>query len=244
MPSRFQPLPRTNTVSAVIDVIRGKIRSGELAEGDTLPPERDLAETLGVSRTTLREALRVLKAYGVIETRQKVGATVVNRGLAAALEIQSFCAQHSRTSFLDIQQFRRLVEVGSMAEIVARIAPGDIAALRELVGSMTRDLPPERLARMDLAFHRRLLEIAGNQTVLQVYDVLEQPIVEIMTFGKTSRDDSVTDRSHVALLDALQAADEKTARRLMSDHLDIGLRYLAEEAGANIAAEKEAGKVD
>lgn len=242
MPSRFQTLPRTNTVSAVIEVIRSKIRSGELAQGDTLPPERELADTLGVSRTTLREALRVLKAYGVIETRQKVGATVVNRGLAAALEIQSFGARHDRASFLDIQQFRRLVEVGSMAATAARIGRDDIDELRRRLASMSRELPPEQLARMDFAFHRRMLEIAGNHTVLQVYDVLEQPIVEIMTIGKTSRDDAITDRSHLALLDALEAGDRQTAQRLMSEHLDIGLRYLTAEAGADDATRAAHGQ--
>ena len=236
MPSRFQTLPRTTTVSAVIDVIREKIRSGELAQGDTLPSERELSESLGVSRTTLREALRVLKAYGVIETRQKVGATVVNRGLAAALEVQSFGARHDRASFLDIQQFRRLVEVGSIVETIARVRPEEISSLRQHVRAMTRDLPPERLARMDLEFHRRLLEIAGNQTVLQIYDVLERPIVEIMTIGKTSRDDFVTDESHLALLDAIEAGDRVAAQRVMSDHLDIGLRYLGEEGTDGQAA--------
>ncbi len=236
MPSRFQTLPRTTTVSAVIDVIREKIRSGELAQGDALPSERELSESLGVSRTTLREALRVLKAYGVIETRQKVGATVVNRGLAAALEIQSFSAHHDRASFLDIQQFRRLVEVGSIVETIARIRPEEIESLRQHVRAMTRDLPPEQLARMDLEFHRRLLEIAGNQTVLQIYDVLERPIVEIMTIGKTSRDDFVTDESHLALLRAIEDGDHAAAQRVMSDHLDIGLRYLGEEGTDGQAA--------
>src|SRR3546814_15580765 len=88
--ARFEAISRTSTVEALIDAIREKIQSGELVVGDALPSERELSESFNVSRTTLREALRVLEAYGVIETRQKAGATVVNRGLAAALRLQSF----------------------------------------------------------------------------------------------------------------------------------------------------------
>ena len=228
MAIRFDPLPRQSTVSAVIDVMREKIRTGELAAGDTLPPERELAESLAVSRTTLREALRVLSAYGVIETRQKVGATVVNRGLAAALQIQSFHAVHDRESFLDIQNFRRLVEVGSIPDVVRHARPEQLRDLRALLQAMTRDLPAERLAEMDLEFHRRLMTIAGNRTVLQVYEVLERPMREIMTIGKNRHDDTVTDRSHLALLDAIEAGDVERAQQVMVDHLSIGLRYLSE----------------
>ncbi|MBA1914608.1 FadR family transcriptional regulator, partial [Escherichia coli] len=79
--------------------------------GDALPSEAELASMFGASRNTVREAIRILKAYGIVESRQKVGAVITDRRQQALMDLFSFAIDISAESFLDIQGFRRLIEV-------------------------------------------------------------------------------------------------------------------------------------
>jgi DNA-binding FadR family transcriptional regulator len=81
---------RSSAVDAMVTEIRGIISAGGLGVGDSLPTERELCERFSTSRNTVREAMRILKAYGLVEVRPKVGATIIDDRMARALELFSF----------------------------------------------------------------------------------------------------------------------------------------------------------
>ena len=98
---------RSSAVDAMVAGIRGMIAAGGLGVGDSLPTERELCERFSTSRNTVREAMRILKAYGLVEVRPKVGATITDNRMARALELFSFDFPHiSRETFADVQGFR------------------------------------------------------------------------------------------------------------------------------------------
>ena len=227
-----QPPKRTSAVDGVVDTFRSMIGAGSLRIGDELPTERDLARQLGVSRNTVREAIKRLEAYGVIETRQKRGASIVDNCLDAMANILSFRFGNDIGTFRDIQTFRSLIETGLAADIAERATAADIADLRRINGElMARQTAADRAA-VDLAFHVRLLTIAGNQTALRIYDVLSGVIVQIMALGKELRGTRLTMSSHDEILAALEDGDQALLQTRIRDHMAIGLQFLSNASPA------------
>lgn len=168
------------TYELVLRRVEDDLGAGRLRLGDRLPGERGLAESLGVSRASVREAIRVLEAMGVIRTAvgsgPDAGAVVVadpSSALSSALRL------HLATSHLpirDIVQTRVLLESWSVARVAA--APDvDLAPARELLDAMDDPaLTPEAFTRLDGAFHVELARLAGNVLVAAVMTALREAI--------------------------------------------------------------------
>ena len=116
--THIQPRPQGTAVDTLVQSIRTLMREGNLGVGDHLPTERELGERFAAGRNTVREALRTLKAYGLIEVRPKVGAIVIDRSVEAAFDLFAFNMDVSRETFADVQGFRRLVEVGIGEQVI------------------------------------------------------------------------------------------------------------------------------
>ena len=208
------------------------IETGALRVGDDLPTERDMAEQLGVSRNTFREAIKRLEAYGIVETRQKQGARIVNKSVDAMISILSFRLGADEKPFLDVQHFRGILETGLVTDIVANVTPADVEELTEINERLATTRAVVTLAEIDLAFHKRLLSVARNDTALKVYDVLSGVILQIMTLGKAQNGSELALTSHRAIIAALAKGDRDGLQRELSDHMGLGLRYLAQQKGS------------
>lgn len=220
-----------SAVDTIVENFRSMIESGALRVGDDLPTERDMAEQLGVSRNTFREAIKRLEAYGIVETRQKQGARIVNKSVDAMISILSFRLGADERTFLDVQHFRGILETGLVTDIVANVTPADVEELTEINERLSAPRAVVTLAEIDLAFHKRLLSIAGNDTALKVYDVLSGVILQIMTLGKAQNGSELALTSHRAIIAALAKGDRDALQRELSDHMGLGLRYLAQQKG-------------
>jgi GntR family transcriptional repressor for pyruvate dehydrogenase complex len=220
---------RVSAVDAIVDNFRAMIESGALRVGDDLPTERDMAEQLGVSRNTFREAIKRLEAYGVVETRQKQGARIADNSVDAMISILSFRLGSGTQTYLDVQHFRGVLETGLVLDIVARCNPDDIDALTEINERLAEPRAVTTLAEIDLAFHKRLLAIAGNDTALKIYDVLSGVILQIMTLGKAQSGSALALATHRTIIAALAVGDEAALRQRLSDHMGLGLQYLANQ---------------
>lgn len=222
---------RGSAVDQVVDALRRLMRERNLSLGDALPSEADLALMFNASRNTVREAIRILKAYGIVESRQKVGAVITDRRQQALMELFSFAIDISAESFLDIQGFRRLIEVNLSDLLFTRIGEIDLEALRSLNEAMkaTRDLADA--AALDYKFHAMLVELSGNQTLSQVYGILRPLLQKLMEAGKRSRaavDSAYED--HCDIIEALEQRDRIAYAYHMNRHLQAGLQYIAPKA--------------
>ncbi|MFN3577910.1 MAG: FadR/GntR family transcriptional regulator [Tabrizicola sp.] len=227
LPSAADEIARASgsAVDAVLAQIRQMIVDGGLKVGDKLPTERELCERFASSRNTVREAMRMLKAFGVVEVRPKVGATIVDQRMNRAFDLFSFnVTEISRQTFEDIQGFRELIETGSVTQIFAAIRPSDLTDLREINREMVRAKSVIEASEHDLRFHTRLVSVIGNKSILDIYRIMTPVILRIMQRGKTRRTiEGETFREHEAILDAAERRDALAFQYLMRTHLRAGL---------------------
>jgi GntR family transcriptional regulator, transcriptional repressor for pyruvate dehydrogenase complex len=125
----FAPVASVRLYETVVDRILGLISRGEIAPGERLPPERDLAERLGVSRNVLREAFRVLEARGIVRSRGGGGRYVRDGNIAPALAAGGVILRLERAVIADVLESRELLEVQVARLAAGRIDPERAAAL-------------------------------------------------------------------------------------------------------------------
>ncbi len=161
-----------------IERIKAMIVSGELRPGDRLPKEADLAAQLGLSRNSLREAVRALSLVRILDVRQGDGTYVTSLEPAALLDGLSFIVdlRHDAT-VLEFFEVRRILEPAATALAAQRIGLETVDALRDHLAEVGDASAVEDLVENDLEFHRRVAEAAGNSVLCSLVDALCGPTV-------------------------------------------------------------------
>lgn len=216
--------------TAIVERIGALIRSGELGPGDRLPPERKLAEELGVSRTSVRQAFQALAERKIIESRQGDG-TYVAAALEAPFPGDAILDAISRQSGVleDVLEFRRLMEPQIAALAAERINPAGLDRLKVLVCDQQRALLAGREdAGLDAEFHRLLAECSGNRVIGRVMAAVQTVIDESRAAWLRGSDRQNTSlEGHLRLLDALESRDAGAASLAMEQHIsEIGNHIL------------------
>lgn len=226
----------------IADELRSLIVSGELGEGDSLGHEPDLVERFGVSRPSLREALRILEAEGLITVVRGVnGGVVVHEpdermtARTAALVLQS-----RNVSLADVFDARSLLEpLAARAIASSRRRRAAAQELRGLVDEQEECIrEPEAFGRANAHFHERLVALAGNQTLSIVAEMLNEVVARAVT--AVSRADDVVGsvatrrrgiRSQRRLLELIEGGDGAAAEEHWRSHMAIvGKVMLGQEA--------------
>ncbi|MGH6860869.1 MAG: FadR/GntR family transcriptional regulator [Phyllobacterium sp.] len=232
-----RPAARLSAVDRVVEQIRTLIGTRSLAVGDPLPTERELCAMFGASRNTIREALRVVKTYGFIDTQTKTGAVISDRSHEAIRELFAFQLQLSPASFLDVQSFRRIVEVGLGDQVLQSASDADFDALDAINCRILDATSAQEAADCDFAFHFALIELTGNRTLTETYRLLKPVISHVMTVGKKNASLlSETRRAHGEIIGAMRSRDRIAYAYLMSRHLEFARRFLEPSAAADAAA--------
>lgn len=213
---------RTSVTDEAISRIKGMLISGALAPGDRLPPEGDLATSLGLSRTSLREAVRALSFLNVLDTRQGDGTYVTELGPGLVLDALGLAIDLQRgDAVLDLVGVRRILEPAATALAATRIGQPEIADLRASIAAGMATTDVEQLVSTDLAFHRTIAAAAGNVVLGPLLDGLAAPTVRLRVWRGLSESGS-TDRTlveHTAIVDALAAGDAELARAAATTHI-------------------------
>jgi GntR family transcriptional regulator, transcriptional repressor for pyruvate dehydrogenase complex len=231
------------TFEEIVMQLERAIVSSDLAAGDRLPPERELAARFEVSRTSVREALRVLEALGLVRVRRGSdnGATLLDRPDNALEPLFRFHLALRHVSVEDLVEFRTVIESWTV-QAAAGLQLGD--HLRDADEALTRaeaeDLDPSSFLALDLEFHLALARAAGNPFAPLVLEASRSAIGNAMLEGALRVRDwpSIRKRlsqEHRAILHAVVKGKGPTASRLMSRH--IGRFY--EEYSAVAAADTE-----
>src|SRR5205814_453837 len=143
--------------------IKALVVAGEFAPGSKLPRERELAERLGLSRSSLREAVRALTLVGVLETRQGDGTYVTSLDGELLLGGASFVSElASGPSVLELYQVRRIIEPAATALAAARIADEELDELDRCLGRMSEAQATEAFVEADESFHKVVRDACGN----------------------------------------------------------------------------------
>ncbi len=217
----------------VVALILEEIEGGRLKPGDRLPPERDLAVTLGVSRASLRSGLRSLQAMGVMQARQGSGTYVV-AGPPRLGEgpLRFLAALHGFTP-REVFEARAVLEVGGASLAAANAGPEQMTAIADEVAGMFASLDnPREYLLHDVQFHRAVAAASGNPVLATLVDTLAQLVWE--TRHETvvhSTDLRESAEVHRRIYRAIRARDAERARREMAEHLERAQQAQATEPG-------------
>ncbi|WP_433528174.1 FadR/GntR family transcriptional regulator [Micromonospora sp. CA-263727] len=205
-----------------IDKIKQMIVAGELRPGDRLPREPDLAERLGLSRNSLREAVRALALIRVLDVRQGDGTYVTSLDPALLLDALSFVVDfHRDDTVLDFLEVRRILEPAATALAAQRASDEDVAALREVLDGLGDSPTIEELVANDLEFHRLIAACAGNNVLSSLLDSLSGPTTRARIWRGLTQEGAVdrTREQHAAILDAIAARQPELARSWATVHV-------------------------
>lgn len=196
------------------------IADGALSPGDRLPPERELAEMTGVSRSSLRQALKVLENLGVIS--QRVGSgTRLNESAASVLaQPLEFLILLEGISFQELMEARLIVEPELAARAALRASNEDLKALRAAIRGMEESASDSALfATADLEFHQAVYRAAGNRVCTMLFTVVHQSLEQLVrvTSGLVEPEHMI--RFHRRILVAIRKGDAEAARLRMREHL-------------------------
>lgn len=233
------PAPSSPTADAVVSPLRSQtdvvvhgikemITTGLLGAGSRLPIEKDLADRLGVSRSSLREGVRALALMGVLETRQGDGTYVTSLDASLLLAPMGFVVDlQTPADSAHLQAVRRVLETESAALAAQRIDDAAVMAAAAILAGVEPllDDPDEAdhdtIMEADIAFHRIIAHASGNPALEALIDSLASRTVRGRMWRAISVEGAVrsTHREHQAILAALAAHDSERARLRMATHL-------------------------
>ena len=215
-------------VDKIISQIRFLITSGELKSGDKLPPERKLSEKLGVSRNTVREAIRKLEFYGILKTHPQSGTVVSGMGIVALEGLISDIIQLEEHDFKSLVETRVLLEKHSAYLAAEKRTDEDIMHLTNALHAhrikVEKGLPA---IEEDLLFHIKLAECSKNGVLKSLMMIITPDIVNSFNEYRVCDDDSIykSIKDHDTILQHIIDQDSKNAAKAMQDHLEDVLNF-------------------
>jgi GntR family transcriptional repressor for pyruvate dehydrogenase complex len=243
------------TAEIVVRHVRGLIEGGELRPGDRLPPERELAVQLGVSRPSVRAGLRSLAAIGILQTRHGAGTFITDGPPTLGAEPLSFLAALHGFTRDEMFEARRALEVGVAGLAAERANDEQIATIAEEVTGMYASLDdPQGFLIHDIRFHRAIATASGNPILASLVEMVSALFYEHRRkTAQHGRDLKDSAQMHRVIYHAIRARDPKRARSAMSDHLllaqqaqslepdEIGLRAasIAERRATELAQQAQ-----
>jgi len=229
-PPEAAPPRRAGLTSMLVDRILAFIQAGDIKVGERLPPERELALVFGVSRPSVREAIRALTVLGVLQSRQGDGVYVSQLQADDLLQPLTFLLTLRdgaiRGEAVDqLYRARQLVE-GEIAALAAAQRRSDdcdmLATLIELQKQVLKD--PQRYREVDTRFHAKLAEMAGNPFLARIAHSMN---ILGLEFRKVASETSAvlagSVLQHRVILEAVKAGDPELSRKAMVDHMKFVL---------------------
>ncbi|MGH2645104.1 MAG: FadR/GntR family transcriptional regulator [Chitinophagaceae bacterium] len=218
--------------SSLVDKVEVKLihffLDNKLQPGDAIPKELDLSESLGVSRTVIREALLRLRMTGLIESKKKRGAVLANPDLIALLQKTIYPTMMDEHTLRDIFEMRLVMEIGMADLIFQRVKPSDVKELQEIVKN-----EPEKSEHylfdidQEVRFHGKLYEITGNNT-LKRFQQLLLPVFQYVNESGILKKKIQAKRyvSHQQLVNIIKNGTPEEFREAMRNHLENHFKRL------------------
>lgn len=225
------PIAKTSLVDTVVERLRGLIEQGTLRAGDRLPTESALVTQLGVSRGALREAIRRLETLGLLTVSQGRGMFVADGGsLSGCVSLFRSAMAISPKESLQFAELRRILEAHTVRRAAELATPADVAELQELIERKTAGGASMTGVHWDWLFHRRLADIACNELIKNVIQVLQEFVMagiwHTAQVQTSATDDRRSYKLHKAIVDAIRDHDPDRAEKAMHRHMDALVKAL------------------
>ena len=225
--------------SSVADQILDAVRRGTYKEGSKLPPEREIARLMGVSRNSVREAMSALQVAGFVTT--KVGdGTYVAHGAPPQLAERVSSLPRLGTGLLGIWLARKEIEQILLQEALEKATQVDLDELRDILLDMDASLAERsgpKFSLSDVAFHLRIADLSDSFPLVRAEQQLlsvSRQFFRVLDYSETPRSLRHLERSlatHRCIVDAIENRDVVSATRAMNDHLQEVISYLRTALG-------------
>ena len=219
-----------------IDKIRERIVSGAWGPGSRLPRESELAADLGLSRNSLREAVRALSQLRVLEVRQGDGTYVSSLEPDLLLQSTGFVSHLLLgETEIELYEVRRILEAAAASLAAARIDQMERSELAEILARMLSAKTVEELVEADVAFHAVIARAAGNAVLASLLASLSTRTMRVRLWHGRAADDALdeTREEHRRIYEAIIAGDAELARAAAMAHIASGERWLRAQLGSS-----------
>ena len=210
------------------EIVAGRLRlaivSGDLSKGQDLPVERNLIESFGVSRATMREALRILETEGLLEITRgaKGGARVIGPTLALAAHAVGMVLQEKGTLIADVQIARQIIEPPAARMVAERGSPEAVTKLEAIIAEEELAVGTKNRPFLAMKFHETLVQLSGNDTLstflLVLHEIHEGVAIALAEEKKGATRNDKTIETHKALVEFIKAGDGVGAENLWRDY--------------------------
>ncbi|MCG8540662.1 MAG: FadR family transcriptional regulator [Clostridia bacterium] len=227
----FSPIKSKKVYEYVIDQIQEMIMEGTLKKGDKLPSERELAEQLQVSRTSIREAMRALEIIGLIESKQGEGNFIREKIEGRFFEPLSVMFMLNRENPEDILELRMIVEIEAAYLAAKRVNKKDKEELKELLSRMKEATNEKIRAKVDKELHYRIAKITGNYFVVNLLNGISMLMESFIIYAREKILEDIDDNEllimqHEEICNAIIEGDSDKAARAMRNHLELIVEHM------------------
>ncbi len=219
----LRPVRGHHAFEACVEQLGTAIRLGVYPRDSTLPPERELAERMSVSRATLREAMAALREAGLVQTRRgRNGGTVVTLKPTLPARASARRTAARRSDWLDALDFRRLVEPGAAQQAAGtELSPASRRALTRAHDAVASATAPAAHRQADSRFHLTVATVTGSRRLIEAVTSVQASLHEMLTaIPVLPPNIEHSDRQHARIVAAILAGDASRARREMEHHCD------------------------
>jgi DNA-binding FadR family transcriptional regulator len=214
------PMAARNLHGHVVQVLGQRIVSGVIKQGEILPPEATMAEEMDVSRTSLREAMKVLSAKGLVEARPKVGTRVRDARYWSQLDADVLawrCASMPTSDFVQkLSEMREIVEPAAAASAARHRNVIQLKRMQVAFEDMEAAHDPEAWTSADIDFHEAILAATGNELLISLFSVIETALSSYFTMSAhTATNFKYSLPQHRMVLQAIKDKDPEAAQKAM-----------------------------
>lgn len=210
----------------VIEKVKKMILSGELKPGEKLPPEREFAEKLEVSRNSVREAIRIMDMMGIVSSQQGSGNYVTCEFQKSITETMAMMFAMDQVNDKQISQVRYSLEVLAFTLALDRVREEDLAKMEECVEKLDKNGDSKNNATLDKIIHYTLARASGNQLLIDILEACSgvfDIFIEDMRYGILKNENRKTELNecHRHLVDALREGDREKGLRALRWHFEM-----------------------
>ena len=228
MLENFQEIVVESPADKISRQIRGLITSGQLKPGDRLPPERKLAEKLGVGRTHVREALQKLEFYGILKTLPQSGTIVAGLGITALEGLISDVLKLENSDFASLVETRVILETHAASLAAKRRTSEDLVNIQKALAAYEKKVKQgEQAVEEDLMFHLKSAEASKNSVLKSLMLIITPDIVHNfikLDVCKDGRFNQALDE-HQVILEHISRQEAEKAAAAMRIHLQDVMEY-------------------
>lgn len=220
----LNPVKNTKVYEVIMEEIKDIVKKGELKSGEKLPSERELADKLEVSRTSVREALKALTMLGLIESKHGEGNFIKSNFENSLLEPLSIVFLLIGSKNEDIIELRRIIEPEAAGLAAKNITESELRDLKEIMKELNNSLDAEICAQLDKKFHYKIAQASGNHLISTIMFSISSLIEKYIDSSRIHNiNKKVVKLQHEEIYKALESRDSKKAFEYVKKHLELGI---------------------